>query len=59
MAVVREFTCPNGVKVRIHDDYLPDTPEENARRIRRLWDIAYQILARHEREKEEKHESDV
>ena len=28
MAIVKTVKCPNGATVRIHDDYLPETPEE-------------------------------
>lgn len=58
MAIVKTVKCPNGVTVRIHDDYLPETPEENARRIHALWETVYRILAAHEHDGE-KHESDV
>ena len=47
MAIVKTVKCPNGATVRIHDDYLPETPEENARRIHALWETVYRILAAH------------
>lgn len=31
MAMVMEFKCEHGGKVRIFDDYLPKTPAEEAR----------------------------
>lgn len=54
MAIVKVVKCPNGATVRIHDDYLPKTPEENERRIQALWDTVYRILAAHEQRDAEK-----
>ena len=44
MALVMEHKCPNGGTVRIFDDFLPDTPEENERRRRETQRIAMRIL---------------
>ncbi|MBP3541850.1 MAG: hypothetical protein J6K72_08600 [Clostridia bacterium] len=44
VALVMEHKCPNGGTVRIFDDCLPDTPEENERRRRETQRIAMRIL---------------
>ena len=44
MALVMEHKCPNGGTVRIFDDCLPDTSEENERRRRETQRIAMRIL---------------
>lgn len=44
MAVIKELVLECGAKVRIHDDELPQTPEELERRQRQMYRICKQIL---------------
>ena len=43
MALAKVIKCPNGATVRIYDDALAPTKEENDRRLRDAWDFAEKI----------------
>ena len=55
MAVVQEFKV-GGTTVRIHDDYILP-PEEQKRRIARVWNIADAIHERVLRDEEQRREA--
>lgn len=49
--LIREYIAPNGVKVRIHDDYCARTPQEKEQVLRRIGEAAYAIYL-HEAQRE-------
>lgn len=41
-----EIICPNGARVQMEEDYLPEAEDENVRRKQRVWAQAIAILQR-------------
>lgn len=48
-----EIICPNGARVQMEEDYLPEAEDENVRRKQRVWAQAIAILQRAQRDNEE------